>query len=193
MFDRNFWDQYYQDQNLPWDMGRVSPPLRAYIDQLTDKNLDILIPGAGNGHEAEYCWRQGFQKVRVLDISPLPLENIKRRIPDFPEAQLIREDFFSHNGQYDLILEQTFFCALAPTLRKRYVEKMYRLLRPGAKLSGLLFTFPLVSDQEKPPFGGSIDEYRELLTMRFTHVRIEECHNSHPARQGQEVFFIARK
>jgi hypothetical protein len=43
-----------------WDLGQVSPPLKAYIDQLTDKNLRILIPGCGNSYEAEYLLEKGL-------------------------------------------------------------------------------------------------------------------------------------
>ncbi len=189
MFDQQFWDSYYRDQNLPWDMGEVSPPLKAYIDQLTDKQKKILIPGAGSGHEAEYLWQKGFQNIYVLDISPLPLKNLRERIPDIPEEQLIRGDFFRHKGKYDLILEQTFFCALHPSLRGRYAARMRELLNPGGKLCGLLFTFPLDIDQDKPPFGGSPEEYKKLFSPYFSEVRISLCHNSHPARQGNEVFF----
>ncbi len=193
MFEKDFWDRYYRENDLPWDMGRVSPPLKSYIDQLTDKTLKILIPGAGNGYEAEYLWHQGFRNIHILDISPLPLKNLRERIPGIPDGQLICQDFFQHTGTYDLILEQTFFCALNPGWRKKYVEKMYQLLKPGARLAGLLFTFPLDIEQEKPPYGGSIEEYRQLFMSRFPRARVEPCHNSHPARQDSEAFFILRK
>lgn len=189
MFDQQFWDSYYRERNLPWDMGEVSPPLKAYIDQLTDKQKKILIPGAGNGHEAEYLWQQGFHNIYVLDISPLPLKNLRERIPDMPDEQLIRGDFFRHKGKYDLILEQTFFCALHPSLRQRYAARMRELLSPGGKLCGLLFTFPLDINQDKPPFGGSPEEYDALFSPYFSEVRISLCYNSHPARKDNEVFF----
>ncbi len=193
MFDQKFWDRYYRDQDIPWDMGHVSPPLKAYIDQLENKAIRILIPGAGNGHEAEYLWQQGFHNIFILDISKLPLKNLQRRVPEIPQERFILQDFFEHRGSYDLILEQTFFCALSPSLREKYVRQMYRLLAAGGKLAGLLFTFPLNPDQEKPPFGGSLEEYQTLFARHFKDIRIETAYNSHPARSSQEAFFILRK
>lgn len=42
-----FWQQRYETGSIQWDMGQVSPPLKAYIDQLpaTAKNQAILVPG----------------------------------------------------------------------------------------------------------------------------------------------------
>ncbi len=71
-----------------WDLKEVSPPLKAYIDQLTDKNLKILIPGGGYSYEAQYLWEQGFYNVYVIDLSELALTNLKERVPAFAKAQL---------------------------------------------------------------------------------------------------------
>lgn len=42
-----FWQQRYETGSIQWDMGQVSPPLKAYIDQLpaSAKNQAILVPG----------------------------------------------------------------------------------------------------------------------------------------------------
>ncbi|HIC33088.1 MAG TPA: SAM-dependent methyltransferase, partial [Flavobacteriaceae bacterium] len=70
-----FWDNRYKNEDTGWDLGEVSPPLKAYFDQLQDKNLKILIPGGGNSHEAEYLYNQGFTNVFVVDVSKTALEN----------------------------------------------------------------------------------------------------------------------
>ncbi|WP_412783757.1 hypothetical protein, partial [Aeromonas sanarellii] len=69
------------------------------------------------------------------------------------ESHLIENDFFELDDKFDLILEQTFFCALDPELRNQYATKMYNLLNTNGKIAGLLFNFPLTN--EGPPFGGS--------------------------------------
>jgi len=192
-FDRGFWDAHYVEQRVPWDMGHVSPPLKAYIDQLPDKSIEILIPGAGNAWEAEYLWNNGFRHIDVVDLSSLPLENLKARVADFPEQRLLHLDFFSITKKYDLILEQTFFCALHPRQREAYARHMHKILKHGGKLAGLLFSFPLEEGQEKPPFGGSGAEYLGYFEPLF-HIRVfEEAHNSHPARLGREYFMLLEK
>lgn len=131
--NKNFWDLRYQNNETGWDIGYISTPLKKYIDQLTDKNIKILIPGGGNSYEAEYLHNLDFKNVFVLDISPTALTNLKNRVPDFPKNHLINIDFFKLNNSFDLILEQTFFCSLTPKLRDNYVLKMNQLLRPNGK------------------------------------------------------------
>lgn len=186
VLEENYWTERYGRGETGWDIGYPSTPIKEYIDQLEDKDVKILIPGAGNAYEAEYFWKQGFKNVRVLDISTLPLEHLKERVPDFPEEQLIHSDFFDHSGEYDLIIEQTFFCALNPELRPKYVEKAAELLKPTGKLVGLLFHVPMNSD--RPPFGGSREEYQKLFAGSFDISIMETAYNSIGPRMGSEVF-----
>ena len=137
--DRDFWESRYTTADTGWDLGGPSTPLKEYIDQLTNKALRILIPGAGRAYEAEYLQTLGFKNVFVIDLTDAPFADLLKRCPDFPKDHLIVGDFFAHQASYDLIVEQTFFCALDPALRTRYVEKMYELLVPGGKLVGVLF------------------------------------------------------
>ena len=190
--NKTFWDNKYNNEKLGWDIGYISTPLKNYIDQLADKNLKILIPGAGNGYEVEYLFNRGFTNIHVVDIAQQPLDNLKNRIPHFPENQLIHLDFFDlQEPDFDLILEQTFFCALNPRLREAYVIKMNNLLREKGKLVGLLFDFPLTG--KGPPFGGDINEYKKLFSGHFKIKTLERAYNSIKPRNGNELFFIFEK
>ena len=188
--DQGFWTERYRQQETGWDIGYVSTPIKEYLDQIKDKSIKVLIPGGGNAYEAEYAWQLGFQNVWVVDISEEPLKNLADRCPDFPKEQLIHQDFFEHNGKYDLIIEQTFFCALNPELREQYAIKMKDLLKPQGKLVGLLFNVPL--NQDKPPFGGHKSDYMALFKQYFKLHRMEEAYNSIPSRQGKELFIDLR-
>lgn len=183
-----YWNNRYEINDFGWDLGEVSAPLKKYIEQLNNKDLKILIPGAGNAYEAELLYKLGFKNVYVLDFAEAPLQNIKKRLPDFPDSQLIQQDFFDHHGQYDLILEQTFFCAINPNLREKYVKHMKTLLKPYGKLVGLLFNDILNID--KPPFGGSKAEYEKLFPELFDIKKMEPCYNSIKPREGRELFII---
>lgn len=190
-FDSNFWTQRYRDNTTGWDLGGPSLPLVTYIDQLKDKSIKILIPGAGNAYEAEYLLHKGFKNVFVLDISEEPLNNIKQRVSNFPASQLVHANFFEHTGQYDLILEQTFFCALDPSLRSDYVKKMNQLLKPGGKLVGVVFTDPL--NATTPPFGAKAEDYKLLFEALFVFRTFEPCINSIKPRLGRELFINFQK
>lgn len=190
-FNKAYWEHKYENQKTGWDIGYISTPLKLYIDQLTNKNLQILIPGAGNSYEIEYLHKKGFTNLTVLDIAEQPLLNIKNRIPNFPSECLIQQDFFNHSKTYDLILEQTFFCALDPNLRKNYASKMNECLNKDGKIAGLLFNFELT--QDGPPFGGDKETYIHLFKNIFKINTLEECYNSIKPRLGRELFFIFEK
>lgn len=185
--NKEFWSQRYDKKQTGWDIGEVSRPLKEYIDQLEDKNLKILIPGAGNSYEAEYLFRNGFKNVHVIDISKKPLQNLKNRVADFPEEKIIEGDFFKLEEKFDLILEQTFFCAIPVTKRAEYAHHAAEILKPGGKIVGLLFKFSLTDDG--PPFGGSKEEYLQYFSPYFEIVTLEESYNSIKPRQGNELFF----
>ena len=189
--DQSFWSEKYQSNQMGWDIGAVSTPIKEYIDQLEDKHVSILIPGAGNAYEAAYLFEQGFTDISIVDIAKEPLDNFRKMIPDFPKDKILQEDFFDHKGAYDIIFEQTFFCAIDPSLRVGYIDKMKDLLKPGGKLVGLLFDFRL--DNIGPPFGGSEDAYTIDFRKRFHLKTLAPCYNSIKPRQGKELFIIFEK
>ena len=186
--DSNYWDSRYQNHETGWDMGVVSPPLKSYIDQIPDRDIRILIPGAGNSYEAAYLAGQAFGDVTVIDFAPSLVEKLKEQFK-YTRIKVVCEDFFEHQGSYDLVLEQTFFCAIPPEKRPGYVKHMYSLIKPGGRLAGVLFdrTFP-----SGPPFGGSKEEYETLFSPLFDIHTLQACYNSHPARQGCELFINFR-
>lgn len=186
VMNEKYWTQRYLEDNTPWDMGNAAPPLTGFLQGFYHRQQPILIPGAGNAYEAEWLWANGFTNVFVVDISEEPLKKLKQRCPHFPEDHLLHTDFFNLNLQFDLVLEQTFFCALPPELRPDYVSKMKDILKPGGHLTGVLFDFPLT--EKGPPYGGSEEEYRTLFANSFSIYKMERCYNSIKPRAEKEIF-----
>jgi thiopurine S-methyltransferase len=186
----DYWTKRYQNQQTGWDLGEVSPPLKAYFDQLMNKDLKILIPGCGYGHEGKYLWEHGFKNVHFADFSEHAIESISKDIPEIPSKQLHCINFFDINEKFDLIIEQTMFCAIDPKLRSNYVKKAAEILTDNGKMVGVLFNCEFESG---PPFGGSKGEYEKLFQPHFTSIHFEDCHNSISPRMGSELFMIARK
>ena len=184
--DSNSWNQRYITNNIGWDIGYISTPIKEYIDQITNKKIKILIPGCGNAHEAEYLFKNGFKNVFLVDFSKKALENFQKRIKEFPKDNLICKDFFDVDGKYDLIIEQTFFCAISKKLRPVYAKKAHSLLSNNGKLVGLLFNAPMYEDH--PPFGGTEDEYKTYFDPFFNFKVFKSCKNSISARNGKELF-----
>lgn len=182
-----YWDERYRAGNTGWDIQQVSPPLKRYVDELPDKQRRILIPGAGRAYEAIYLHRQSFGEVFVCDWAESAFETLRREAPDFPAEHLLVGDFFALDLAVDLMLEQTFFCAIDPELRAGYARKAAELLVPGGRLAGLLFAshFPFAG----PPFGGTRDEYIDCFAPYFDILHLDIAPDSIAPRQGNELFF----
>ena len=204
ILNKDYWQQRYENGDTGWDVRTVTTPIKKYIDHLgtvenVDKNMKILIPGAGSGHEAAYLWESGFRNVYVCDWAEDAIQRFKNKIPYFPDNQLIIGDFFEIKETFDMIVEQTFFCAINPILRSRYAEKASALLienRDENKtysgvLVGLLFgkEFPF----QEPPFGGTEAEYRTYFNPYFKIVEMKPAHNSIKPREGSELWVKLKK
>ena len=184
--NEHFWNSRYIENNTPWDIGGPSPALIRYFEGLKDKRLELLIPGGGYAHEATYLCEKGFQNVHICDWSKQAARSYLKKNPGFPKNQFIVKDFFKINQRFDLIVEQTFFCALDPHLRPLYVSKMANILKPGGKLVGLLFASEF--EKEGPPFGGTKDEYISLFKDFFDIIEMDSCLYSIAPRMGNELF-----
>lgn len=188
--DAIYWDHRYMENNTPWDLGMVSPPLKNYIDCLTDHSLSILIPGCGNAYEATYLIEKGFQNVTLIDLSSTLASSLQSKYKGLP-IEIIHANFFDHKGSYDLILEQTFFCALDPSLRKAYVNTCYELLSSNGKIAGVLFNKKFT--ETEPPYIASDEEYSDLFEHLFYFNEYQPCASSATSRLGFEVSFEFQK
>lgn len=180
----SYWSKRYQRNQIGWDLGEVSKPL-VYLFQSLNKEDKILIPGCGNAYEATFLFNKGFRNVHIIDIAIEPLLNFRKYNKDFPENQIIHGDFFDHQANYDVIIEQTFFCAIHPKQRNDYARQCSELLNNKGTLKGVLFNRLF---EGGPPYGGNAVEYKDLFEMHFEKVNISPCNQSIEPRMGYEVF-----
>lgn len=186
----SYWDERYQEDNTPWDMKAPSPPLKNYIDSIENKNAAILIPGCGNAYEAGYLLEKGFTNVTVIDLASTVTAIIKKKYKD-TSLKVITGNFFELEDSYDYILEQTFFCAIDPSLREAYVAKCYELLKPGGKIAGVFFNKKMVDVE--PPYVATTEEYIQLFQNKFNINKLEPCTTSVLPRLGTELYFEFEK
>jgi SAM-dependent methyltransferase len=161
------------------------------MSQVKNKNINLLIPGAGDIYDAAAFLELGFTHITVCDISETAIQNMKQVFGEDARLQYFHGDFFNLEGQYDLIIEQTFFCALDPELRKKYVAKMASLLTQGGKLVGVLFNRTF--EEAGPPWGGDVEEYIHLFEPTLRIKKLEMCYNSIAQRHGSELFIMMEK
>lgn len=184
--DQTYWNERWQKNETGWDLGKASPAITDYMTQYRDKKAAILIPGCGNAYETEFLIDHGFTNITLIDIAPKAVEALKEKFADKPQINVLCEDFFNHQGSYDLIIEQTFFCAIPPVRRKEYSGKTASLLNENGKIIGVLFDKQF--NQPFPPFGGCPCEYKPIFEPYYTIKTMDKCYNSIPSRANSEVF-----
>lgn len=189
--NRNYWNERWEKEETGWDIGYASPPIEDYLAQYKDKNAKILIPGCGNAHEAEFLLENGFTDITILDISDFAVNVLKEKFKNNPEMKVICEDFFTHEGKYDLMIEQTFFCAIPTIMRNDYVKKASELMNKNGRIIGVLFN--KIFEKKGPPFGGTEAEYSFTFKKYFEIEKMESCYNSIPQRLGNELFINLKK
>jgi len=190
-WNEDFWNQRWMDKKIGWDVGYATPPITHFMENYPEKEAEILIPGCGNAHEAEFLLKQGFTHITLVDISQVAVDLLNEKFKNNSEITLIHDDFFNLKGAYDLIIEQTFFCALNPQLREEYAKKMYNLLKENGRLIGVLFDVEFKT--EGPPFGGSEEEYIDFFQPFFEIEKMELCYNSIGPRDGNELFINMKR
>ena len=77
-------------------------------------------------------------------------------------------------------------------MRELYVKKMAEILATKGKIAGVMFRTEF--ENPGPPFGGTPDEYQKLFEPLFVIRTLENCYNSYPKRENNEVFvqFVKR-
>ena len=107
MLNDQYWSERYEKSQTGWDVGNVSPSLKEYFDQLTDKSVAILIPGCGNAYEAEYLLQQGFTDITLIDISGVLVQNLQEKLKKLmSEMDKNEEDWINKRLSQDLLNRQ---------------------------------------------------------------------------------------
>lgn len=137
--DATDWNQRYSGGNVPaWDLGRPSPVVLRLLPVVHHPPARVLLPGCGLGHDAKALDNRGY-RVTAMDLSVHTAERARAvngvnvTVGDFLNSDL--------GGAFDLLVEHTLFCTIAPGDRDRYVAAAARALRPGGKIFGAFLNF----------------------------------------------------
>ena len=187
--NKQLWNQRYLDSNTGWDVGYITTPIKEYIDQIQNKEIKVLVPGSGNGYEAEYLYKLGFKNIFVLDYANQALENFKNRVNTFPKSNIYEIGHFVYDVETDSKMHN-FDMEVDELIDSCYLRTL-ELLNDNGKLVGVLFDDKF--NNEGPPYGANFEEYKKLFKDRFLLKTFEKCYNSIPSRLSNEFFLIAKK
>ena len=186
------WEQKYQEDRAPWDLGCPAPP---FINLLASANAPqpgkIAVLGCGRGHDALLFAESGFEVIGFDFADSAIAEATTTARARQIEAQFLQQDIFSLNRDFahtfDYVLEHTCFCAIDPAKRFQYVEVVKNILRPGGKLIGLFYTH---NRPDGPPFGIKPQQVLDFFVPDFKPTIFQIAKDSISRRQGDEHLAI---
>jgi len=188
------WQRHYEENDLGWDLGQVAPP---FVKLWQEEKLPlgkVLVPGCGRGHEVVFLAENGFD-VTAIDFSSGAVTYLKNALKKRNlEGRILHQDFFrldeSHEGVYDLVLEQTFFCAISPKQRRDYVLNVSRILKPGGILVGLFYH---TDEQGGPPYNTTREDIEMHFSKKFEIQELDKTSLSAEQRKDKEWLGILKK
>src|SRR4051812_28345531 len=128
------WEAQYQKSETPWDKGGPSPGLLDFLAS-TQIRGRVLVPGCGAGHDVRALASHGAEPVG-LDIAPSAI-TAAEAIPRTGKEQYVCGNLFALpaelRGAFDWVWEHTCFCAIDPTLREAYAERVHGALKPDGQ------------------------------------------------------------
>jgi SAM-dependent methyltransferase len=193
--DPQFWENIYLEDDAGWDLNGVTPIFETLSKSLTKGNVCFL--GSGRGYDAVQFAKMNFD-VTAVDFAPSAIKavNVLAKKSDL-SIQTIQDDIFSLTPEYantfDLIIEQTCFCAIHPSRRKDYEKLAKSLLKPSGKLIGLWFPLDKKTDEGGPPWGTTINEVKSIFNSGWSIEKEEFSAQSIAPRKGREKLIIFKK
>ena len=137
--DRSTFVTAYAGQ-APWDIGG---PQQAFLDVADRINGSILDAGCGTGENALFFACRGH-KVTGIDFLPEPIERAKQKAADRGlKATFLVLDALALKDVpevFDSAIDSGLFHVFSDEDRRRYVEGLASVLKPGGRLYLLCFS-----------------------------------------------------
>ncbi|GMK58757.1 hypothetical protein CspeluHIS016_0601990 [Cutaneotrichosporon spelunceum] len=172
----DMWENRWDTEQTPWDQGQSAPALVAFLTSAAASTAGVpvsgtaLVPGCGLGYDVDLFARRGLDTTG-LDVAPTGAKKadqwVKSQTGQKGKAQVICADFFTYEPKekFDVIYDYTFLCALPPTLRPAWGQRMTELSKHAPTTRLITLQFPLQGNPLPfgPPFSLEESEYRDIL------------------------------
>jgi ubiquinone/menaquinone biosynthesis C-methylase UbiE len=189
---RDYWEQRYQAEDMPWEKGEPSPGLVDFLAAHPElPRGTVCVPGCGSGHDAREWAKAGFSAFGY-DLAPSAIRLATEKTSaagltaKFQLADFLRDD---PPDRFDWLFEHTLFCAIDPAARDEYVRAVLRWLKPDGQYLAVNYFIP---DEDGPPFGTTREEQWKRFSPHFDLVR-DWVPRSYPNRTGLERMFWWRR
>ena len=154
--DKNMFRSMYSGQP-PWDIGKPQPAFMEVADQITGSILDA---GCGTGENSLFFASRGC-KVTGIDFLEEAIQRAKRKATERGlSVTFLVKDATDLNGwseRFDNVIDCGLFHGFSDEDRKKYVEGLATVLKPGGRLFLMCF-----SEQEPGTMGPRRVTQKEL-------------------------------
>ena len=154
--DHNHFESAYAGQ-APWDIGRPQKSFLGVADRITGSVLDS---GCGTGDAALYCASRGCT-VTGFDFLDEPIRRAKQKATERKlAAKFLVKDATTLKDwpeRFDNVIDCGLFHVFSDDDRRRYVQGLSRVVKPGGRLFLMCF-----SDEEPGEQGPRRVSQKEL-------------------------------
>jgi SAM-dependent methyltransferase len=142
------WEKVYEAEATPWDVGQPENALVEFTDSGLVKPCRVLEIGCGNGNDAIFLAKKGFD-VTAIDISKNAIENAKNRAKEAGvKCDFLVEDIMEVKSLpeiFEFVYDRGCFHFVPENKREKYVEIVKKFL-----IKGGYFILIVSSDKETP-------------------------------------------
>lgn len=180
--NKRFWEQAWEDGRTRFHRDEVNSTLIEFAPKFFSPGARVLVPLCGKSIDLLWLATRGYG-VTGVEIAHQPIQEFiqenqlegqwqeKRYQVKGQRLTIFEQDFFHHDGRYDVIYDRACLVALPHDLRKRMSERYHELLMPEGKI--LLLTI-VHNNEGGPPFSVTEDEVQVLFAKKFTIKKIRE-------------------
>jgi SAM-dependent methyltransferase len=136
---RSTFESAYGGQ-APWDVGR---PQKAFVDAADQVRGSVLDAGCGTGENALFFAARGHA-VTGIDFLEEPIARARRKAAEraVPATFLVKDALTLKDwtDRFDSVIDSGLFHVFSDAARRRYVEGLAAVVKPGGRLFLLCFS-----------------------------------------------------
>jgi SAM-dependent methyltransferase len=190
----HYWsDIYIKEGNPGWNLNAPAEAFKDMLPRLKLPKSRVLVLGAGEGHDAAFFAEAGHV-VTAVDFSKEAIARGREKYSHLTNLSFYEFDVFQlpqdWNFSFDIVVEHTCFCAIAPEKRNELVRIYRRMLHEEGQLLAVFFA---MEKRSGPPFGSTEWEIRKRTEQGFHYLFWGRLRNSLERRIGRELFVLAKK
>ncbi|MBQ3128138.1 MAG: methyltransferase domain-containing protein [Clostridia bacterium] len=197
-----FWEKAFKNDKT-FLFGSSPNKTVTEFENLFDKNGVILDIGCGDGKNAVYLARQGFENIDAFDPSEDAIEKLKRisnkeKLKINAQVKSLQE--FNFEKQYDLVLSFGVYHFVPEQEWKSFILKAQQNTKRGGVHIIQMFNDSLPPTPDIAPYavgmakdGELKDLYKDWEILQFLSYEFEEEHPGVPLHKHASNKLVARK